>query len=295
MMLRFACRFCAWIVVAALVAPLAGVPVAAPAHAESQPQAAEAGRIAALSDLLKMDQVIAVTVDEGMEYGASIETQMFPGQGGARWQGIVAGIYDSARLREMFDRAFAEAIAGDEAALAAAEAFFGTARGQEIVALEIEARRALMDEAVEEAAQVEAERLQSERDPRVRVLRDFIAAGDLVEMNVAGALSANLAFYTGMDESGAQNPGMTREDLMSEVWGQEDSIRTETVNWLYPYLVLAYQPLSDADLAAYLEYSESPEGQRLNAALFAGYDAVFQHVSYQLGRAAALVMQGRDI
>jgi hypothetical protein len=48
-------------------------------------------------------------------------------------------------------------------------------------------------------------------------------------------------------------------------------------------------------MTAYVAFSQTPEGQRLNGALFAAYDKVFRKVSYDLGRAAALLMQGSDI
>lgn len=259
------------------------------------PDAAAATRVAALADILMMDRTFDVMVQEGMAYGASIEEQMFPGQGGARWSAMVATIYDARTLRTLFDTALQDALASDPVTVAAAEDFFGAPRGQEILKLEIEARRALLDDAVSEAAEVEAERMQAERDPRMALIRDLVEAGDLIETNVAGALTANLAFFQGMASVGAPGMALDDEQMMTEVWSQESSIRTETTKWLYPFLALAYQPLSDEDLKAYVAFSESADGQRLNAALFVAFDRVFRHVSTELGRNAALVMQGNDI
>ena len=58
---------------------------------------------------------------------------------------------------------------------------------------------------------------------------------------------------------------------------------------------MAYRPLSDAELTAYVEFSQSPEGQLLNRALFATFDKVFAVVSRDLGTAAAGMLTGRDI
>ena len=55
------------------------------------------------------------------------------------------------------------------------------------------------------------------------------------------------------------------------------------------------QPLPEADLKDYVAFSASAEGRRLNAALFAGFDAVSRKVSSELGRAAAEAMTGNDI
>lgn len=283
-----------------VAAYLAGLPQAARAEGTVPDtrvgdEAGMEARVKALADLLLMDRTFEVMVVEGLDYGASIEEQMFPGQGGARWSAMVATIYDAPILRASFDAALQEALIADPATVAAAEGFFGSDLGQQIVRLEIEARHALLDEAVAEAAEVEAERMQADRDPRMGLIRDLVEAGDLIETNVAGALTANLAFFQGMASVGEPDVQADDDQMMTEVWSQESSIRTETAKWLYPFLALAYRPLTDEDLKAYVAFSETAEGKRLNAALFAAFDQVFRQVSHDLGRGAALVMQGSDI
>jgi len=279
----------------AVAAPLGGLRAETTAPTVETVETVAPERLAALSHLMMMPEVFAVMAEEGRVYGASIEDQMFPGRGGPAWAMRVETIYAPDTLLPMFETAFAAALAQDPDTVAAAEAFFGTPAGQEILKLEIEARRALLDTAVEEAAQVEAERMKTERDPRLRLVRDLIEAGDLIESNVAGALSANLAFFEGM--AAANVPGMMtdRESMMAEVWSQEDSIRAEMANWLVPFLCLAYQPVSETDLKTYIAFSASSEGKRLNAALFAGFNETSRRISLQLGRAAAEAMAGNDI
>jgi hypothetical protein len=111
---------------------------------------------------------------------------------------------------------------------------------------------------------------------------------------VAGALNANLAFYRGMAEGGAL-PDMDEGMMLSEVWGSEPQVRQDMEDWLFPYLFFAYRPLPDADLEAYVAFWESEAGQKVNRALFAGFDAAFTPISRDLGRASALMMQGSDI
>ena len=36
----------------------------------------------------------------------------------------------------------------------------------------------------------------------------------------------------------------------------------DTAEWLYPFLMLAYQPLSDQDLDQYIAFSEHPGGTK---------------------------------
>lgn len=272
----------------ALSAPLAPL-------AQAQEAPAAQADVPALAEALRLEELFAVLRDEGLAYGAKLEAQMFPGGGGPRWQAEVGAIYDSTRLRSGFDAVLQRELGQDPAVLAEIMGFFTSDLGRRVVGLEIDARRAFLDEAQEDAARVAAETRAANRDPKVKILDRFIAAGDLVEMNVAGGLSGNLAFLTGMAETGAPGSVLPQEELMSQVWAQEEQIRSDTSSWLQAYLGLAYDPLTEAELTAYAEFMESPAGQRLNAALFAAFDEVFRAVSYQLGRAAGTAMLGRDI
>jgi hypothetical protein len=251
---------------------------------------------AALLTTLRIPEMIAVMQDEGIAYGDELEEQLFPGAGGARWDEAVARVYDEPALLERFQSAFAARLAADPQAMDQIAGFFGTDRGQQILILEIEARRALLDEAVEEAAAVSVDDMRARDDPRLALLERFATANDLIEQNVSGALNANFAFFQGMSDGGAfDGAKMTEADMLAEVWAQEPDIRAETESWLYPFLALAYKPLSDADVEAYLAFSESEAGRAMNAAMFAAFDEVFREISRDLGRAAAEMLSGRDI
>lgn len=276
---------------------------AAPLMAEAPPAkdrgdsqvVAPAVQVAALGEALRIAEVVEVMREEGLEYGASLEDELFPGRGGARWQAVVGLIYDTDTMRKRFDAALEREVAADPSVIGGILDFFGSARGQRILGLEIEARRALLDESTEEAAKVVVEDMTANDDPRLGLLRDFAEANDLIELNVAGALNANLAFYRGMIEGAAFDEPMSEEQMLADVWTQEPEVRRETEEWLYPYLALAYGPLSDDDLRDYIAFSRSAEGKRLNAATFAAFDTVFSAISRDLGRAAARQMQGEDI
>ena len=272
-----------------------------PSVAEVAPQSGAstgfvgAERVSRLSDTLMMGAVMEIMRQEGVEYGKTLEADLFPGRGGDRWTSIVAQIYNPERMRNRFDAALGKELANAGAEMAVIEDFFGSEQGQRILALEVEARRALLDQEVEDAAKVGWEDLQADSSGRVAQLRRFAEVNDLIESNVMGALNANLGFYRGLATTGSFAEDMTEEEMLSDVWGQEPSIRQETEDWLFPFLSLAYQPLPDADLDAYTAFSETPAGQRMNAALFVAFDAVFTQISYDLGVAAAIQMQGDDI
>lgn len=271
-----------------------GLGTPALAQTSDAPATAEAS-VPALAQALQLDALFAILRDEGIAYGQSLEADMFPGGGGPNWAGAVNAIYDPATLRRGFEATLKAELADDPETLTKILAFFTSDLGQRVVGLEIEARRAFLDTEAEEAARVAADDRFAARDPKVDLLQRFIEAGDLVEMNVAGALTGNLAFLTGMSETGLYGEAMPTDDLMSDVWAQEEQIRDDSTAWLYAYLGLAYAPLTEAELQSYVDFMESPEGKRLNAALFSAFNDVFRQVSHDLGRAAGLAIQGTDI
>lgn len=274
------------------VALVSAGPLVGSARAEGTVADPSARGALQLVETLQIDDVIGVMRDEGLVYGREMAAEMFDGQGSAGWDASVALIYDAGAMRRRFDAAFLAALGGS-AAVAEMEAFFASPVGQRALELEIAARRTLLDPAAEEAAKQAFSEMEAAGDARLAALRDFVAVNDLIESNVMGALNANLAFFQGMAEGSGE--AMPEDQMLSDVWAQEPEIRAETTDWLFPYLALAYKPLSDADLAAYQAFSETPAGQGINAALFAAFDAVFVAISRDLGRAAARQMQGLDL
>ncbi len=279
----------------ALAAPGHGQTTAVPAiDPDVQASVVDADTQALLA-ALRLDDLLAVMRDEGLAQADTLAADMFPSGGGSGWTSALDQIYDVARLRAGF-AAVIEAELGDEPGLIAdLLAFYESDLGRRVVELEIEARRVFLDDAGEDAARVAADRRRAGREPRAAQIDRFIAAGDLLEMNVAGAMSGNLAFMTGMYDSSAYGPGYPIDRLMQDVWGQEEELRADTRSWLEAYLGLAYQPLADAELDGYIAFMESPAGRRLNGALFLAFEQVFRGLSYDLGRAAGVAMQGRDI
>jgi hypothetical protein len=269
-----------------------GLPVTAQTTAE--PSAA-AVSIARLGEVMQLDALFEVLREEGISYGAELEAEMLAGGGGPGWTRAISDIYDIPVLRARFDRALLDGLGPDPKATAAIIDFFSSDLGNRILKLEIEARRAFLDDAAEDAARVAADKLRAGRDPRAGQIERFIEAADLLEMNVAGALSGNLAFMTGMNETGINGVMLPQDEMMEQVWGQEAQIRSDTESWLHAYLGLAYSPLSEAELDAYIAFWETAAGQRLNAALFAAFDQTFVTVSRDLGRAAGQAMLGQDI
>jgi hypothetical protein len=254
------------------------------------PAAADAER---LFEAVGMPRIIEIMREEGLAYGETIRTDLLNGQGGQSWTDTVSAIYDADAMRaEMFD--------GFEARLDGVDVeplleFFESERGQRIVEGEIAVRRAFLDEAVEDAAKEALADLRADNPDRYALLETFVDANDLVESNVMGAMNSNYAFYTGLMAGQAFDETLTEQQILSDVWSQEDSIRADTEEWVYSYLGLAYDALSETDLEAYVALSRTDAGRSLNRALFGAFGAVFDDISFRLGESAARFLVGQDI
>jgi hypothetical protein len=269
--------------------------VAGPATAQTAATGGTAPDPADLVEALQLAEVFAIMEDEGIAYGQEIEETMFPGSGGASWAGAVQEIYASDRVLDAFVAVFQAELVANGADIAPMIAFFTSDTGRKAIGLEVSARRAMLDPAVEDATKLKLAEMREDRDPRLDGIDAFVTANDLVESNVTGGLNASFAFYRGLAAAGAMGEDMTEADMLQDVWSQEPKIRADTEEWIYSFLALAYAPLSDEELRAYTAFSETGPGRALNKALFAGFDVVFTDVSERLGSAAAGFIAGQDL
>lgn len=258
----------------------------APAVAQTHSQIAQTLHIAPLIDVMRA---------EGLKSAPNLEAELFPGQGGTAWQTAIDRIYDAAYLHSLFDAQLAKSLQADPSTAAALTGFFTTDLGQKVLTLEIDARRALLDDAATEAAKAAWAKQDTSKTPRAKQIDRFVAINDLIESNVMGALNANLAFYRGLNAGGAFTKSLTESEMLDAAYAQESGMRQDTAEWLFPFLMLAYQPLSDAELDQYIAFSATPAGQKSNATIFAAFNAMFEQVSQDTGRAAARIMAGQDI
>jgi hypothetical protein len=281
---------------AALILAASVTLAAPPLPAETPAAPVTQGEVLRLSEVLMIPEMVGILREEGIDYALSLEGDLFPPQAGGAWRLAVDAVHDLATMQARFQAALEAALSDDPAAVAAGVAFFGDDRGQRILAMELEARRALIDDKVEDAAKARLAQMEEDDRGRVDRLRRFAEVNDLIEMNVQGALNANLSFYKGLAETGGERMGDIPEaQMLADVWGQEAEVRAETEAWLFPFLALAYSGLSDEDLEAYIAFSGTAEGRRLNAALFAAFDALFNAQSRDLGRATGRALAGQDI
>jgi len=242
---------------------------------------------------LGLRDVVAIMREEGIRYGADLDEELFGGRGGARWEGIVEQLYDVESMQATArNRLDAELAAAD---LAPMIGFFTSEKGRRIVRLEVSARRAMLDRSVDQASRARLDEMILAHAPRLDLIREFADAGDLIESNVVGAMNSNYAFYSALAEGGGLAGARTEREILADLWGQEEAIRDDTREWLFAYLVMAYQPLSDAELQDYTAFYETAPGSAINRALFVAFDEMFVDISRALGRAASDLLTGEDL
>jgi hypothetical protein len=262
---------------------------AAPAFAQSDGSA----KVDALLAALNMTDVIDIMRQEGLEYGTALATDMVSGGTSREWEMTVDDIYDPQSMLDDVRSTFAEAVVGGD--IDAMLEFFTSDTGATIINLEVSARRAMLDDAVEEAS-IDAAAIQKmDETPLYLQVQDFVAANDLIESNVVGALNSSYAFYAGLIDGGAMPAGVTHDTALQDVWSQEAGIRQSTTEWVYSFLLLAYQPLLDDELAAYIAFSETEAGQDLTAALFTSFDGMFEDISRALGLGVSRFMMTQEL
>ncbi len=264
-------------------------------HRVSDEAHSRADLAAALLEALDFPEIAAILSAEGQRNAAELDSDMLGTRGGAGWARAIARIYDPARMEARFASHFAEALPSDPELAELALDFFQSERGQRFVTLENAARRAMLDDDVDEAARAHAAEMVAEEDPRLALIREMIEVNDFVESNVAGGLNSNFAFFLGLRDSGAPNFDLSDGDILAQVWSQEEVIREDVEEWLLAYLSLAYRPMEDDDLRAYVAFSETPQGRAMNRALFSAFDTLFNDISRDLGREAGRVLGQQDL
>ncbi|WP_375173000.1 DUF2059 domain-containing protein [Pseudooceanicola sp.] len=262
--------------------------IAAPVRADgTQTPAASVERIWQVID---MPATLDLLREEGLEMAQGVADEYLPARRGDGWRRSVEEIFDPAAMTRLMTEGFAADFQATDPAPVIA--FFDSPLGHRIIALELSARRAFLDPDTEAAAR---ERVSSGQIPpeRAALIDAFIAVNDLVSFNIQGALNTNFAFLSGLATSELFE--MTEAQILDRVYGNAEETRTDTEEWLRAYLTMAYQPLDDAELEAYVAFSERPEGRRLNRALFAGFGAMYDVQYHALGLAVARQLGAQDL
>ena len=274
------------VVLMSLCAPVAAV-------AQSAANVAPAMSSEALDRLwtvLDLPASLAIMREEGQAMADDVAESYLTGNGGDAWARDMDRIYDARNM----DRTMRQAFSADFGDMDTAPViqFFDSALGHRIITLETTARRAFLDPDTEAAA-YDLMSSGAISDDRAALIQEFMDVNDLVAFNTSGALNTNFAFLSGLAE--AELFRMSEADILDQVYRQVEETRDSTEAWLRAYLTMAYQPLSNEELSDYIAFSERPEGQRLNRALFTGFGEMYDMQYRELGRAVARQLSSQDL
>lgn len=244
-----------------------------------------------LMDVLQIRELSRILHNEGLQFGASLNRDWLEGQGGDTWSQQVTRIYNTERISEGIRAGLEPALAGD--VLEDAIAFYASDLGSRIITLENSARSALADPIIEEEARAQYAAIEGTKDARVVQIGRMIDAGDLINRNVTSALNSNYHFMRALVDGDFFE--MTEDEILEDVMAEREEIAADTTSWLGGFMVLAYSPLSIEELTAYADFSTTPAGKALNAGLFAGFDPLYEDISYAIGRAMALNLTAQEL
>lgn len=244
-----------------------------------------------LMDVLQIRELSGILHREGVAYGDTLSRDWLDGQGGAAWSQQVARIYDPERLAEGIRAGLEPALDGDM--LEEAITFFASDLGTKIIELENSARLAMADSEIEAQARAKYAQSLNTDDPRLAQIDRMIETGDLVNRNVASALNSNFQFLRALVDGEVYT--LSEAEILEDVMASQDEIAMDTESWLGAFLSLAYSPLTLEELTIYADFAVTPTGQALNAGLFAGFDPMYEDISYALGRAIALNMTAQEL
>lgn len=248
-------------------------------------------RLSVLVDVLKLPEAARILSEEGLDHAQDLNEEMLGGEGGPGWQIQVERVYDPARMVELVRSDLGDILS--PAQMEEVTAFYASDLGSRIITLENEARKAIQDPEVEAAARARYESLLESGEARLTYITQIIESGDMITRNVTSAMNSNYQFLRGLVEGDAIE--MSEDEILDDVSGDIEENTADTTGWLNGYLLLAYHPLTDAELETYIVFSDSDAGRALNRALFSGFGKAYEDISYALGRAVALNMTSQDL
>ncbi len=243
-----------------------------------------------LTQAMQLSEFLEILSEEGQTQGQSINETMLGSAGGSYFEAQIEELYDPVWMHQQMSNAVERNMT--DAQLEQAAIFFESDLGQTIVSLENSARRALSDDAIEEMARAAYEQADHD-DALFRLVDEYVQVNDLIEQNVRGTLSADLSFYRGL--ASGQGPLADEGAWLEQLLAQQDETKEETTEWMYSFLLVAYQPLSESEMRENIAFSRTETGRALNKALFEGFDQMIDGISFQLGQIVAQAMQASDL
>lgn len=245
-------------------------------------------RVERLMQAVQLQQVVDILRDEGLTQAASLNETFLGGNGGPLFEDQVDAIYDTDWMQDQISQVFETSLTGSQ--LDRAILFFESDVGQTIITLENSAREAFADETIKDMARENY--LNGGGGTQLyRLVGEYIEVNDLIERNVQSSLSSDYSFFRGLSE----HAGTSSEDILAQLLSDKDSITEENRIWLYSFLLVAYQPLDEAQMRENIAFSRTETGRAVNEAFFEGFDLMYDQIYFQLGQAVSRALSASDL
>ena len=244
-----------------------------------------------LYQLLHLDELVDIVSEEGLADAKATADAYLQGITRGNFGVSISQIYDkkslSSKVKQMFSKALPTATANSLIA------FYKSELGVQVSQLEVSARRAISDPSIEKYVIDRALEAEVQGKSRPQLLRSAINKMDWVKQNLAGAYEARFAFLAALSEVEALRLDQAR--IFTLMQSDQEALSLEIEEWLLGYMYMAYSPLSDDELAAYMRFQASPEGMALNEVLFDTFSRLNTENAEKLGQFTASALSAQDL
>ncbi len=239
-----------------------------------------------LLSLVRIDEMVDVVREEGLSEYQGMPFDFFGGDFGNIWTDGLDRVFNEIELTNSIEQDFLNVIG--ETPRADIVSFLESDAWQVAVDYELKGRIAMLDPGVSDAAMTAYWNSFEKNTRRIQDITDLIETGDLINSNVVGAMNSMYEFNLGMISEGL-DLGMSEDDILVQIWSEEDSLRFDISEWIYSFLLLAYDPLETDLLQEQIEFFKTSEGKRFNRALIESFDRAYSRISFELGAAIAIL------
>ncbi|WP_282095551.1 DUF2059 domain-containing protein [Epibacterium ulvae] len=212
---------------------------------------------------------------------------------GARWSEITQDIFDTQVMRDIALDLLEKSLSDE--ALLHAEAFYGSALGQRLVAAENASHQIEDSTTTQIAGQRIIADLVREGAARVDLFKRMGRAVDSAETALTSLQEVQFRFIMAATDAGVIALELDADGLRALMTEQEDEMRLALQTSNLSASAYAYQAFSDTELAKYIDALETPLMQEvytlLNAIQFEITANRFEALAYELAK----VGQGEDI
>lgn len=233
-----------------------------------------------LVDAMGIPALIAAFSQDGLASARDLNAGFLNGQGGDVFAETVRRLYDPARLEPELRAGMIAAIDPNDARQALM--FFASAQGQRIIALEVQARQAMVEDRLEEAAKAAS----AQADPEVV---ELLSMRDLVDRNTDVSIASQTAFFEGLATAAGQS------DMAPDIEGQRGQMAEESRAWLTGYYMLVASALEENDLDTYIAFWETDVGRAVDDALYEAFEDSYVDLSFALGQLVGRLLPQNEL